>query len=124
MKTQANIHLLRKQLEARLVTERNDPMAPPVDGWIRTLRTALGMSASQLARQLDVTKQAVANIERADREGTLSLTTYRKVAETLGCQLKVVLVPKKPLETIVMERARQVATRLVRQTSQRSIYPR
>jgi predicted DNA-binding mobile mystery protein A len=88
-----------------------------VDGWIKTLRTALGMSATQLARRLGVTKQAIGNMERGERAGTLSLTTYHKVAETLGCHLKVVLVPKKPLETIVQEQARQVATRLVKQTS-------
>lgn len=92
-------------------------MEPPGDGWIKTLRMALGISATQLARRLGVTKQAVANIERNERAGTLSLTTYRKVAEALGCQLKVVLVPKKPLETLMKEQARQVATHLIRQTS-------
>lgn len=117
MSSKKNQNLLRSQLESQLAPERGKPMEPPGDGWIKTLRMALGISATQLARRLGVTKQAVANIERNERAGTLNLTTYRKVAEVLGCQLKVVLFPKKPLEALIKEQAQRVATRLVQQMS-------
>ncbi len=36
----------------------------PQEGWVRTVRTALGMSGPQLARRLGVTKARISKVER------------------------------------------------------------
>lgn len=116
MKPGNSLNLLIKQLETSIASER-ERITPPVKGWIRTIRKALGMSATQLAKRLSVSKQAVANMERAETEGTLSLTTLHRAAEALDCHLKVVLVPKRPISEIVQDQAIKTATQLVKQSS-------
>lgn len=103
-----HLALQRSQLDARSnVGSRRTEMP---DGWIRTVRTALGMSASQLAKRLGVTQQAVANTERNERKGTVSLSTLAKVAEALDCELVVEFRPKTSLEETVRRQATNKAT--------------
>lgn len=116
MKNSNSLDLFRKQLDERLIEERKS-LNRPMEGWIRTIRQALGMSATQLAKRMGISKQAVANMERAEWENRLNFSTLHKAAEALDCHLKVVLVPKKPIIEIVRDQATKVATRLVKQSS-------
>lgn len=100
--------LQRSQLDARKEVDARRVEMP--DGWIRTVRTALGMSASQLAKRLGVTQQAVTNTERNERNGTVSLATLAKVAEALDCELVIELRPKTSLEETVRRQATDKAT--------------
>jgi predicted DNA-binding mobile mystery protein A len=45
-------------------------------------------------------------MEQSEAKGTIELATLRRVAEALDCTLVYALVPNKPLETIVRDRAR------------------
>jgi predicted DNA-binding mobile mystery protein A len=85
--------------------------APPVRGWIKAIREALGMTSAQLAKRLKVTQPAIAMFERSEAQGKIQLATLRRVAEALDCTLVYALVPNKPLETMVQEQARKVARR-------------
>ena len=109
-------HLIRKQLDQRLVVERNEQLHPPRLGWISTLREALGMTATQLARRLKISKPTMAKLERSEREGTITLSSLHKVAEALDCDVKVVLVPRRPLEEMVRGQARKRAEEIVAHT--------
>jgi len=80
--------------------------AVPVRGWIRAIRAGLGMSSEQLAKRLGVKQPSVVAMEQSEAKGTIELATLRRVAEALGCTLVYALVPNKPLETIVRDRAR------------------
>ncbi|MGA2148167.1 MAG: mobile mystery protein A [Bryobacteraceae bacterium] len=84
------------------------PFAPPVRGWIKAIREALGMSSAQLAKRLGVKQPSVVNMEQSEARGSIELATLRRVAEALDCTLVYALVPNKPLETVVRERARGV----------------
>lgn len=84
------------------------PARPPA-GWIHTVRTALRMSASALARRLDVSERAVRKLEASEAEDRISLGTLRRTAEAMGCELQYALVPRQPLADTLMERAREVA---------------
>lgn len=93
--------------------------ARPRFGWIRAIRDALGMTTYQLAARLDVSQPSISGIEASEGMETIRLDTLRRVADALGCDLVYALVPRKPLETMVQERARAVATKVlgpVRQT--------
>jgi predicted DNA-binding mobile mystery protein A len=85
--------------------------APPVRGWIKAIRTALGMSTAQVARRLRVKQPSLVALEQSEAKGTIELATLRRVAEALDCTLVYALVPNKPLETMVRDRARAFARR-------------
>src|SRR5665213_2664779 len=77
----------------------------PVRGWIKAIREAVGMTTGQLARRLGVKQPSVVAIEQSEARESIELATLRRVAEALDCTLVYAFVPKKPLETIVRERA-------------------
>jgi predicted DNA-binding mobile mystery protein A len=64
------------------------------------------MSSQQLAKRLGVKQPSVVALEQSEAKGTMELATLRRVAEALDCTLVYALVPNKPLETIVRDRAR------------------
>jgi len=82
---------------------------PPVRGWIKALREALGMSTAQLAKRMRIKQPSIIALQQSEAKGTIELRTLRRVAEALDCHLLYALVPKKPLETIVRDRAREFA---------------
>ena len=79
---------------------------PPVRGWIRALREGLGMTAQQLGQRLGVKQPTVIALEQSEAKGTIEMATLRRVAEALDCTLVYALVPRRPLEATVRERAR------------------
>jgi predicted DNA-binding mobile mystery protein A len=83
----------------------------PVRGWIKALREALGMSTAQLAKRLGIKQPSLVALEQSEAKGTIELATLRRVAEALDCTLVYALVPNKPLETTVRDRARAFARR-------------
>ncbi|MGD0301336.1 MAG: mobile mystery protein A [Bryobacteraceae bacterium] len=80
--------------------------ATPVRGWIRAIRQALGMTTAQLAGRLNIKQPSLVELEQSEAKGTIELRTLRRVAEALDCTLVYALVPNKPLETMVRDRAR------------------
>ena len=83
----------------------------PVRGWIKAIREALGMSTAQLAKRLGIKQPSVVELEQSEAKGTIELATLRRVATALDCTLVYALVPNKPLETTVRDRARAFARR-------------
>jgi predicted DNA-binding mobile mystery protein A len=80
--------------------------APPVRGWIKAIRQALGMSTAQLARRLKIKQPSLVALEQSEAKGTIELATLRRAAAALDCTLVYALVPNKPLEKMVRDRAR------------------
>jgi predicted DNA-binding mobile mystery protein A len=80
--------------------------AAPVRGWIRAIRQALGMTTSQLAKRLKIKQPSLVELEQSEARGTIELQTLRRVAEALDCTLVYALVPNKPLDNMVRDRAR------------------
>jgi predicted DNA-binding mobile mystery protein A len=78
----------------------------PVRGWIKAIREALGMSTVQLAQRLKIKQPSLVDLEKSEEKGSIELATLRRVAEALDCTLVYALVPNKPLETMVRNRAR------------------
>ena len=85
--------------------------AAPARGWIKAVREALGMTTAQLAKRLKVKQPSVVALEQSEAKGTIELATLRRVAEALDCTLIFALVPRKPLEAMVRDRARTFARR-------------
>jgi predicted DNA-binding mobile mystery protein A len=88
-------------------------LARPPRGWIRAIREALGMSAAVLAARLSITASAVTRLEQSEAAGKIQLDTLRRAADALGCDLVYLLVPRRPLDAVVRDRARELAHRHV-----------
>lgn len=102
---------LKTQARARLderIKEIGSPdrFSQPVHGWVKALREALGISTTQLANRLGIKQPSVVAIEQSEARGTIELSTLRRVAEALDCTLVYALVPNKPLEQTMRDRAR------------------
>ncbi len=80
-------------------------VAPP-RGWVKAVREALGLTTAQLAQRLNVRQPSVVALEQSEEKGTIELATLRRAAEALNCRVVYALVPNKPLDTMVRERAR------------------
>ena len=87
--------------------------ALPPEGWIRTARKALGMSAAQLARRLGKTRAFVSNTEKAELGGGVTLRTMRSMAEAANCRFIYAFVPEERAEVLIGRRAREKAERRV-----------
>ncbi len=84
-------------------------LAPPIRGWIKAIREALGMTSAQFAARLGVKQPSVVAIEQSEARGTIQLDTLRRAATALDCTLVYALVPRTHLEAIVRDRARELA---------------
>jgi len=112
-KNSSNKALQRTQIDKRLKQLRKLNLTQPSSGWIRAIRTSLGMSATQLAKRLNVTPQTVKDYENAEEAGTISVATLKKVANAMECDPQVLLVPRDSLETIVKNQALKAAKKIV-----------
>jgi len=83
--------------------------ATPVRGWIKAIREALGMSTAQLAGRLKIKQPSLVQLEQSEAKGSIELGTLRRVAAALDCTVVYALIPNKPLETMVRDRARAFA---------------
>lgn len=89
----------------------------PQKGWIRTIREALGMTAEQLGKRLNIIQQRVSAIEKAESTRTLKLKTLEEIALALNCDLVYFLVPKEPIENMLERQAFKVAQKRIEASS-------
>ena len=112
MKTARLAAQSRARLDERLVQfGPADRYRPPARGWIKAIRESLGMSAAQLAKRMGVRQPSIVDLERSEEKGSIELATLRRAAEALDCSLVYALIPNKPLETTIRDRARALLRR-------------
>lgn len=93
-------------------------VAVPPTGWLKALRLALGMSSQQVAKKLSVTRQGVQDMERREKDGSITIKALREVANALEMQLVYGFVPKDgSLDALVERKARELAKQIVLRTS-------
>ncbi|MBL0200655.1 MAG: mobile mystery protein A [Chitinophagaceae bacterium] len=93
-------------------------VAPPPTGWIKAIRNAIGMSMLQLGKRLSITKQSVQDIERREKDGSISIKALREAARALDMQLVYGFVPNDgSLEALIDRKAKELATQIVQRTS-------
>ena len=86
---------------------------PPSSGWIRAIRQALGMSSSQLAHRMEISQQAVSDLERREAHGSTTLSALRAAADALDGEVVYAIVPKRPLSEMVRTQAKVRAANLL-----------
>jgi predicted DNA-binding mobile mystery protein A len=99
-----------RQLDSALTRWRNVELpARPPSGWIKSIRVALGMTAAELARRLGVGVPTVTRLELSEAEDRITLSTLRRAAAALDCELHYALVPKQSLAETLEARANALA---------------
>lgn len=74
------------------------PRQAPVEGWLRQVRLARGVTQQALADALGCKRQACAQLERSEARGAISLYSLRKAAAAMDCELVYALVPRGAVE--------------------------
>ena len=80
----------------RKIQEMNipDSFVLPQAGWIYSIRQALGMSLRQLGKKLMITAQSVNEIEKREKNGSISLNVLRQFGSSLDMKLVYGFIPK------------------------------
>jgi len=84
-------------------------MLNPKEGWIKTIREALGMTSAQLARRLEVNPSRITRIEEDELRRALTLQTLYETADALESDFIYAFVPKKNIKDILRTRAKAIA---------------
>lgn len=90
----------------------------PPTGWIKAIRTAIGMSMQQLGNKLSISKQGILDIEKREKDGAITIKSLREIARALDMQLVYGFVPNDgSLDALIEKRATELATKIVLRTS-------
>ncbi len=85
------------------------PRQVPANGWIAEIRLALGMTVSQFARRVGVSKTTALAYQRNEIADTITLQSLRKSADALNCDLLYALIPRKGLAATINDQVRDKA---------------
>lgn len=104
---------VREQYRAIVDMTQGKRIETPPEGWMRTVRKALGMSGAQLARRMGVTRARIAQAEKAELEGGVTLKSMQAAAEAMGCRFVYAFVPPDTVENVIIAQARKKAQAIV-----------
>ncbi|HET9058208.1 MAG TPA: mobile mystery protein A [Chitinophagaceae bacterium] len=114
-KQKLQIQQLDSKMQAFAILQK---MAPPPTGWIKAIRTAIGMSLKQLSNRLSITRQSVQEIEQREKDGSITIKSLREAAKALDMNLVYGFIPVDgSLEVLIERRAKELATQIVLRTS-------
>lgn len=99
------------------VAEVSDYHARPLGGWIATFQYAIGMSVTNLAARLGVSRNSVYIAIRNEKLGSITLNHLNKVAGAMGGKLVYAIIPQEEsVEKIVGAQARRKAKKIIKQS--------
>ena len=107
--------LALSQIDRRLNTLRlafsNAKVRP---GWIHYMRQALGMTLKKLGERAGVALPTVAQAERGEAKGKITLETLKKMAEAMECEFMYAFVPNKSVKEVLTHKAFAKAKQLLK----------
>lgn len=93
-------------------------VAMPPTGWIKAIRSTIGMSMQQLGNKLNVSRQGVMDIEKREKDGSITIKSLREIARAMDMQLVYGFVPNDgSLDALIEKRATELATQIVMRTA-------
>lgn len=85
----------------------------PQKGWIHEMREALGLTLAKLGNLCGVATPTIAQAERRELEGKLTVETLRKAAEAMNCEFTYMFVPKSDMHEFINQKAYLKAQRIL-----------
>ena len=105
---------MRKQLDKQFLEwQKVKKFSEPLEGWIKLIRSALGMTTYQLARRLGINQSRIIKMEAAAKNHTIKLETLARVAGAMDCELVFAFVPKTSLKNTIECQAKAIAEKEV-----------
>ena len=102
--------VVREQLDKRIETLRVFLSSGiPQQGWIKTNREALGLSARELGKRAGFDQSRISRLENAEKNGNLKVSSLQKIAKGLKMRFVYGFVPEKSLEQMVRAQAEKIA---------------
>lgn len=90
----------------------------PPEGWVASVRKALGISAAQLGRMVGRTRANISAAERSEQNDRITLQTMKTLAEAMGCKFVYAIVPGEgSIDDVLKARAREKARSIVSRAS-------
>jgi predicted DNA-binding mobile mystery protein A len=115
MKTQELI-LIQTDKRIRKIAQIKDENPP--NGWIYSIRMALGMSMRQLGKLAEITPQGVKDIETREKNGNITLASLDQIGKKLNMKLVYGFVPLDgSLQKMIDKRVNDIATKIVARTA-------
>ena len=115
---QANRARNRRVLDNRLKKfPKQEEFAVPKQGWIKSIREALGMSAADLGNRLGIARQSVLTLEESESEGRAGMDSLKRAAEAMDCSFVYAFIPNSSLENILHRQIEKVVAEKVRKVS-------
>jgi len=106
---------LEKKIE--LFKEAGNVPTPKI-GWIKTIRTTLGMSLEQLGEKLGIYKSSVARMEGREANGAITLNKMEEAGKAMRMKFVYGFVPfDGSINELIEKRAKSLATEIVMRTS-------
>ncbi len=107
-----NQNLRLKQIERRYhYFDRS--LFKPEQGWIRQMREALGITLSKLGTICGVSTSTIAQAEKREVDGKVSVETLKKLAAAMNCEFVYMFVPKSEMTKFIEEKAYEKAKRIL-----------
>ena len=114
-----SVHQLDDQIRQYLNGQRFDRIP---QGWIRSSRTAIGMTLKQLASRLGFSVPAAKNFEMREVDEAITLASLRKIANAMEMDLVYYFKPKQDsLDDLLQIRAELKAKELMERSNQAMI---
>ncbi len=87
------------------LSEKIKPFVIGDQGWLKTARKGLFLSAATVADKLKVARAAYSKYEECEERGSITLATLAKAAEAMDCELVYAIRPKnkKYFSSIIWE---------------------
>tara|TARA_B100000795_G_scaffold269297_1_gene258248 strand:+ start:4877 stop:5341 length:465 start_codon:yes stop_codon:yes gene_type:complete len=86
----------------------------PENGWVNTIRVSIKMSLRQLGERIHITPQGVKDLEKREKEGTITINRLKEVGRALDMDLVYGFISRhNSLEDMIEKRASEIAEELV-----------
>ncbi|MBL6992256.1 MAG: helix-turn-helix domain-containing protein [Bacteriovoracaceae bacterium] len=82
-------------------------------GWINFIRASFGMTLKTLAQRCGVSKSAISNMEKREKQGKITLESLGKIAQSIDCHLIYAIVPNEQYDKYIINQAEKKATKIV-----------
>ena len=89
----------------------------PSEGWLSVIRKALGMSGAEVAVRMGVSRNAVYQAERNEREGAITINQMQKLADAMGGRVVYAIVPDGSVDEVIRAQALRKAEARIRRAS-------
>ena len=90
----------------------------PTKGWTRLIRELLNMPTKVLASRCGLDRSTVTRLEQSEQKRTITLNSLERLADGLNCDVKYVFVPREPLDSYLMRKARDAAKKEISKVAQ------